>query len=513
MKKLIIFLCVLLAQTASAQWTVRSVPNTRLEGNEIHVSDPDGYLSDSTETVINDALSAIRDRADVFVVTLYTIGDGEPKHFATSLFNYWGIGDAATDNGVLLLFVEDQRALEFETGYGAEQTLTDARCSQIFNQTILPYFREGDYEGGLIAGVADIVAVYGGEVPVGLMSNLSSRNVDNGEESGGSGDEMGFGEMLLFLVFGIMAFVVPIISFFRWIAGLFSKKKKAEAEEPELKVIDQEGLKIVDTVSSGWKSSVWEGKGFLRFLVYGVGAFAIFLLAMNYVSQWMPDASDKKQEFWTVLLGGFVYFSLTSLIQNGMLLNKAKKAALTSKSPRSIYTKAQNDAHSMMMRIFAPWIGIPFGMALRKRKEHSVQCVCPTCGGDMMQEEGFQLPGKRAAEEAAGAYHFTPCRCAMGHHYVLREHGSSYSRVQQCKSCGVLAMKQVSEVTTVSPTYTSQGIKEVTYECQFCHVQRKTSVFIPRLTRSTSSSSGGYRSSGGSFGGGRSGGGGYSGRW
>ena len=101
-----------MSQTA---WTVETVPNTRLQGNDIHVSDPDGFLSDSAEMRINTALCAIRDKADVFLVTLASIGDAESKPFATELFNYWGIGDAETDNGVLLLFVEDQHSLEFET--------------------------------------------------------------------------------------------------------------------------------------------------------------------------------------------------------------------------------------------------------------------------------------------------------------------------------------------------------------------------------------------------------------
>ncbi len=71
---------------AQKSWTVSTVPNTRLQGNEIHVSDPDGYLSDSIEMTINTALCAIRDTADVFVVTLTSIGEAEPKHFATELF-------------------------------------------------------------------------------------------------------------------------------------------------------------------------------------------------------------------------------------------------------------------------------------------------------------------------------------------------------------------------------------------------------------------------------------------
>ena len=147
---LILFLFVSQAVFGQTLWTVRTVPNTRLQGNEIHVSDPDEYLSDSAEIAINRALDSIRDRADVFVVTLTSIGDAEPKHFATELFNYWGIGDKEADNGILLLFVEDQHALEFETGYGSEEILTDAKCAQIFNNTIVPFFMDGDYEAGLI---------------------------------------------------------------------------------------------------------------------------------------------------------------------------------------------------------------------------------------------------------------------------------------------------------------------------------------------------------------------------
>ena len=172
----------------------------------------------------------------------------------------------------------------------------------------------------------------------------------------------------------------------------------------------------------------------------------------------------------------------------------------------------------MMMRVLAPWVGIPFGMLLRRRKKHSAQCLCPSCGAEMYTDEAFVLPAKRAAEQQAGAYVFTPSRCPSGHRYVLRENGSSLSSIQRCKSCGVMALKVVSEKTTVSPSYTSQGIKEVSYECMFCHAKHMETRFVPKLTHSTTSSSSGHsyhRSShsGGSFGGGRSGGGGFSGRW
>ena len=206
---LVIWVFAFLSLSAQNAWTVQTVPNTRLENNDIHVSDPDSYLSDSAEMNINTALCAIREQADVFLVTLSSIGDADPKRFATQLLNYWGIGDAETNNGVLLLFVEDQHALEFETGYGAEETLTDARCERIFTNTIVPYFRAGDYEGGLCAGVGEIVSVYGGTIPLGLVTTLPN-NDDEGFEDFDSDISP------IFLLLVLAVFAMPVVGLVYW---------------------------------------------------------------------------------------------------------------------------------------------------------------------------------------------------------------------------------------------------------------------------------------------------------
>ena len=516
MKKLLVFLFVLSALTVSAQWTVRSVPNTRLESDYIHVSDPDGYLSDSTETVINDALSAIREQADVFVVTLYSIGDDEPKHFATALFNYWGIGDAETDNGVLLLFVEDQRALEFETGYGAESVLTDARCSQIFNNTIVPYFKEGDYEGGLIAGVADIVEVYGGEVPVGLMSNLSSRNVDYGDRDQSeedSEDAMStFGA--LFLLFVLLP--VPFISFVRWLVSLVGKKKQKDELMGDFTVKRFRDIDYFDSPEVSGKFSAWTKKGFLRFLLYGVLLVVIYLLALSFVPDFLPDATPVAQDNWVTGVTLVVYFTLTCIVQNTMMLKKADAAAKESNVPQAVYKRASNDAHSVLMRCLAPWVGVFFGSAFRRRIHRSAY-KCPTCGMPMDTDTGPELPEAWRVQQEIKAYRYSAYRCASGHRFVERSHGSQYSKYSTCKHCGAHACKVVSEKTLAEPTYTYTGTKEVTYSCLCCNSMYSTTKTIPKLVERSSSSdsysSSSSSSSGGSFGGGSSGGGGYSGRW
>jgi len=253
----LLFFGLVLNLSSQTVWTVESVPNTRLESNDIHVSDPDGFLSDSTEMTINTALCSIRDKADVFVVTLASIGDAAPKPFATELFNYWGIGDAATNNGVLLLFVEDQHALEFETGYGAEETMTDATCERIFTNSIVPYFRAGDYEGGLCAGVADIVETYGGEVPVGLKSTLPSYDEDESYDDG-----MSFFSMIFYL---FMLFM-PVLGFGYWI----KKRTEKQPEADTARLYNEDGVTYLDGSKTSWKGSPWIGKGCLAALLMGL---------------------------------------------------------------------------------------------------------------------------------------------------------------------------------------------------------------------------------------------------
>ncbi len=140
-------------------YRVETVPNTRLQGENIHVSDPDGILSDVVKQRINASLSAIRDKADVFVVALSSIGEANPDSFATELANYWGIGDSSTNNGVLCLFVNDQRSIVLRTGLGMENILPDSKCEQIIEQKMIPSFRKGDIEGGLEAGTLEVVSV------------------------------------------------------------------------------------------------------------------------------------------------------------------------------------------------------------------------------------------------------------------------------------------------------------------------------------------------------------------
>lgn len=151
--RILIFCC--LAWQVQAQetqvYTVQTVPDPK-RGGTGYVSDPDNFLYPAEIAEINKRIADIEraTTAQIAVVLLGSIGEDNPKEFATRLFAHWGIGKADRDNGLLLLSVMNQRRTEFETGYGMEAVLPDAYCYRIGMQELVPSYREGRYAEGLI---------------------------------------------------------------------------------------------------------------------------------------------------------------------------------------------------------------------------------------------------------------------------------------------------------------------------------------------------------------------------
>jgi uncharacterized protein len=63
-----------------------------------------------------------------------------------------GIGQKGKDNGLLIVLAVKDRAVRIEVGYDLEGFITDGFAGETSRQTMVPYFRNGDYGGGLVAG-------------------------------------------------------------------------------------------------------------------------------------------------------------------------------------------------------------------------------------------------------------------------------------------------------------------------------------------------------------------------
>jgi len=85
------------------------------------------------------------------------------EDYTHQLATAWKIGQKSKNNGVgLFVFIQD-RKMRIEVGYGLEGALPDALAKRIIEDEIKPYFKSGDFSGGLTAGVTAILKATQGE--------------------------------------------------------------------------------------------------------------------------------------------------------------------------------------------------------------------------------------------------------------------------------------------------------------------------------------------------------------
>lgn len=131
-----------------------------------YVTDTAGILKPNDLDDLNRRLDQFeRETSSQFVVyTAPRLPDGvEPAEYCTRLFEAWKIGQKGKDNGVGLFVFVQSRRVQIITGYGLEGALPDITCKQIIENEIAPRFRQGDYAGGLSAGVNAVIAATRGE--------------------------------------------------------------------------------------------------------------------------------------------------------------------------------------------------------------------------------------------------------------------------------------------------------------------------------------------------------------
>lgn len=93
----------------------------------------------------------------VVVVTLPSLQGDDIEDYGYQLGRAWGIGQKSQNNGVLFIVAPTEHKVRIEVGYGLEPILTDALSSVILQEQVLPKFRTGDVEGGVVAGTNAII--------------------------------------------------------------------------------------------------------------------------------------------------------------------------------------------------------------------------------------------------------------------------------------------------------------------------------------------------------------------
>jgi uncharacterized protein len=267
MKNLFVLQCFLLPLVALAQtFTVKTVPDPR-QANNSHVSNPSSLLRQTTVDSINSILNdlEIKTTAQVAVVVLASIGDADGFDFAQELFTKWGIGRAKNDNGLLILFIEDQHYIRFHTGLALEGILTDARCKQIQQSYMVPYFKEGNIDDGMLKGIYETAQF--------LLDPTTAEEITDTEND--------FNGVAFFYMFiSIFYFVGMLIGLvFELIMDKFSTKPSAE---PKLKMSWMLWLSIYLLIPGSFLLYAFvTDLPILQFLLFA-GMFILFVFAEKF---------------------------------------------------------------------------------------------------------------------------------------------------------------------------------------------------------------------------------------
>ena len=133
---------------------------------------PDGRVTDKTGTLSGGEIAALEQKLATFerettnqiaVLLIPSLAGDSLEDYSIRLAEKWKIGQKGKNNGAILLVVKNDRKLRIEVGYGLEGALPDALAGSIIRNEIAPRFKEGQFYGGIDAGVTAIMAATKGE--------------------------------------------------------------------------------------------------------------------------------------------------------------------------------------------------------------------------------------------------------------------------------------------------------------------------------------------------------------
>jgi len=117
MTTLLLAATLLLQITPAQAERLRWVPNPRVT-NGTWVADPSQHLKPATIDSINSLLARLSRETgtEITVVAIDSTSGFEPFDVALALHRMWGVGQKGRDNGIVVLWVPTQRAVQVSVG-------------------------------------------------------------------------------------------------------------------------------------------------------------------------------------------------------------------------------------------------------------------------------------------------------------------------------------------------------------------------------------------------------------
>jgi uncharacterized protein len=158
-------------------------------------------VMDQTGTLAADRLAALENQLAAFeaergtqvvVLMLPSTAPEDIAAYTQRLGDAWKIGRPSVGDGLLFVIAKDDRRMRIAPAKSLEGAIPDLLARRILDQAVAPALRNGDYAGGIQAGVDQILArIRGEELP--LPESTPNQSADRFE----------WMDLLIFLVFAI----------------------------------------------------------------------------------------------------------------------------------------------------------------------------------------------------------------------------------------------------------------------------------------------------------------------
>lgn len=123
-----------------------------------YVTDDAGVIDHRTRDRLHELIAATEraTSAEIAILTVTSTAPLDIFEFSIRVFDDWKIGKKGKNNGVLFVVAVTERRMRITVGYGLEAVLPDAELARLRDLVVAPYFREGRYAPGILAGTEAI---------------------------------------------------------------------------------------------------------------------------------------------------------------------------------------------------------------------------------------------------------------------------------------------------------------------------------------------------------------------
>jgi uncharacterized protein len=191
MKKVFLFIWFLFSVISFAQSQIPVLKNW--------ANDYTNTLTPNQLSYLDHDLSAFNDTTSnqIVLLIIHSLNGYPMEEFTYETASKNKIGTAKNNNGILFFVAKEDKKMRIEVGYGLEGALPDALCSSILRNEVRPYFQQGEYFNGVVAGINAIKLATKGE----YVAVKKNRN-ENGAR--------GLGSFFLIIAIIIISFISRI---------------------------------------------------------------------------------------------------------------------------------------------------------------------------------------------------------------------------------------------------------------------------------------------------------------